>query len=111
MLNVKNLIYHRNSKAKQEYFLPQKYFLWLKTLSELILDEVTYMNAGTTGVTAKLADLLVITAIRHYLDNEVEYSQNWLGALEDPRITKAIELVHVTFYPTSTDFINFVPIT
>ncbi|WP_100640646.1 AraC family transcriptional regulator [Alteromonas facilis] len=66
----------------------------VKTLNELILDEVKNMNAGTTGVTAKLADLLVITAIRNYLDNEVDHTQGWFGALEDPRITKAIELVH-----------------
>ncbi|MFC3093463.1 AraC family transcriptional regulator [Alteromonas sediminis] len=66
----------------------------IKTISELIADEVTNLNPGTTGATSKLADLLVITAIRDHLDKASTDTPTWLGALKDPRITKAIELVH-----------------
>lgn len=68
----------------------------VKTLDELILNEVQSNDIGTNGVTARLADLLVITAIRNYLNSDIEMTQSYFGALNDPRISKAIKLVHET---------------
>ncbi|WP_100640636.1 AraC family transcriptional regulator [Alteromonas facilis] len=66
----------------------------ITTLSELILDEIQSASPGASGVIAKLADILVITAIRTFLETQPEKANAWFGALNDPRITKAIELVH-----------------
>jgi AraC-like DNA-binding protein/mannose-6-phosphate isomerase-like protein (cupin superfamily) len=66
----------------------------ISMLSGLITDEMQSANPGTSGVIAKLADVLVITAIRTFLEAQPEKSNAWFGALNDSRITKAIELVH-----------------
>lgn len=66
----------------------------IATLSELISDEIQSASPGASGVIAKLADILVITAIRSFLETQPEQANTWFGALNDPRTTKAIELVH-----------------
>ena len=66
----------------------------ITTLGELISDETQRTSPGVSGVIAKLTDILVITAIRSFLEMHPQQANAWFGALNDSRITKAIELVH-----------------
>ncbi|MBU3006132.1 AraC family transcriptional regulator [Paraglaciecola arctica] len=66
----------------------------LKSVVRLIELETTQPQGGSTGAISRLADLLVITCLREYIENQETSELSWLGALEDSRISKAIELVH-----------------
>jgi AraC-like DNA-binding protein len=49
---------------------------------------------GGATVMTRLADILVIHAIRSWLERSVEARTGWLGALRDPRIGRAVVLIH-----------------
>ena len=66
----------------------------VKNLADLLSHESSNIDIGSSGTIARLADLLVITALRQYLESQKETSLGWIGALEDKRIAKAIQLVH-----------------
>jgi AraC-like DNA-binding protein len=54
-------------------------------------------NAGSLGgglVTARLADILVVEAIRAYVATHPEDNVSWISALADPRLAKVIRLMH-----------------
>ena len=66
----------------------------ISSLTDILSEEVLNTDAGTSGVISRLADLLVITALRQYIEKQKDNQINWIGALEDTRISKAIQLVH-----------------
>jgi len=66
----------------------------LQPLIELMGDEAAQLGTGGETVVAHLADIIVIKAIRQWLQNAPEASQGWLGALKDPKIGKALALMH-----------------
>ena len=43
---------------------------------------------------ANLADIIVIQAIRHWIETSPDASSGWLGALKDPKIGKALAVIH-----------------
>ncbi len=66
----------------------------LKSIIELLESETSNSEDGSAGAISRLADLLVITSLREYIENNDTEELGWVGALEDSRISKAIELVH-----------------
>jgi len=66
----------------------------LKSIMSLLEIEVTKSEDGSTGAISRLADLLVMTSLREYIQSKDYTNLTWIGALEDSRISKAIELVH-----------------
>jgi AraC-like DNA-binding protein/mannose-6-phosphate isomerase-like protein (cupin superfamily) len=66
----------------------------VNTLAELLSNEALNTTIGSSGAISRLADLMVITALRQHLEAQRDNKLCWLGALEDQRISKAIQLVH-----------------
>ncbi len=67
---------------------------WLPSLLRLMADEAREMRAGGEAVITRLADILVIQAIRHWVQHDETAQTGWLGALKDKRIGRAILSMH-----------------
>lgn len=63
---------------------------WLPSLLHLMADEARQMRPGGEAVITRLADILVIQAIRHWLQHDAAARGGWLGALKDPRVGRAL---------------------
>jgi AraC-like DNA-binding protein len=66
----------------------------VNTLAELLTNEAFNKAIGSNGAISRLAELMVITALRQHLESQKNSKVGWIGALEDKRISKAIQLVH-----------------
>ncbi|GBL05285.1 AraC family transcriptional regulator [Glaciecola sp. KUL10] len=66
----------------------------IKSIIDLLESETRKAEDGSTGAISRLADLLIVTSLREYIGNNNNDKLVWVGALEDSRIAKAIELVH-----------------
>lgn len=66
---------------------------WLPVLLGMITDEVRHDRPGAEAVVTRLADVVVIQAIRGWLDAGGT-GPGWLRALRDPQIGRAVALVH-----------------
>ena len=66
---------------------------WIASTLGLMASEVARPRPGGEAVTTRLADILVIQAIRVWLDGQ-EDAGGWLGALRDPQIGAAVTAVH-----------------
>ena len=60
----------------------------------LLAVEAREMRPGGEAVITRLADILVIQAIRSWIETDPAAQKGWLGALQDPQIGQAIALVH-----------------
>lgn len=49
---------------------------------------------GSEIISARLADVLLVEAIRAYADNVDTFKIGWLGALSDPRLGRALRAIH-----------------
>jgi AraC family transcriptional regulator, alkane utilization regulator len=67
---------------------------WREALLEVLHVEVRQPRPGTDAILSRLADLLLTQAIRAYLLSLADADQPQVGAMRDPRIAKAIRLVH-----------------
>lgn len=63
-------------------------------ISSLLDAETSTIGIGAEAVIARLADILVITAMRQHLLELSDDKIGWLGALEDNRIGNALKLIH-----------------
>ena len=66
----------------------------LRTLMQLLAFETSQMSIGGEAVITRLADIVVIQAIREYLSSHNELDIGWLNALRDKQIGKALALLH-----------------
>jgi AraC-like DNA-binding protein len=66
---------------------------WLSVLLGMIADEVRHDRPGAEAVVTRLADLVVVQAIRSWLDTGGT-GPGWLRALRDPEVGRAVALVH-----------------
>ncbi|NHN36175.1 AraC family transcriptional regulator [Pseudomaricurvus alcaniphilus] len=66
----------------------------LQPLIQLMAEEAAALGAGGETVVAHLADIIVIYAIRYWIEHSPEASKGWLGALKDPKIGKALAVIH-----------------
>lgn len=60
----------------------------------LLAREARKVRPGGEAVITRLADILVIQALRAWLDGEPAGRTSWIGALRDPRIGRALLLIH-----------------
>lgn len=67
---------------------------WLRGTIRFIAQEARQNLPGCETVITRLADILVIQAIRTWLDEAREATHGWIAALHDRRIGKAMSLMH-----------------
>jgi AraC-like DNA-binding protein len=67
---------------------------WIQTTLRLMAAEARDVRPGGETVTTRLADILVIQAIRSWIAQDGVAQTGWLGALQDKQIGPAISLIH-----------------
>jgi AraC-like DNA-binding protein len=67
---------------------------WLESTLRLMAAEAAELRPGGETVITRLADILVIHAIRWWMQQDPASRTGWLGALQDPQIGRAIALIH-----------------
>lgn len=67
---------------------------WLQSTLRFMAAEARELRPGGEAVITRLADILVIQAIRAWIAQDPAAQTGWLGALRDKQIGRAITLIH-----------------
>jgi AraC-like DNA-binding protein len=67
---------------------------WIQSTLDFMAAEARVMRPGGETVVTRLADILVIQAIRSWLGQNQSVQAGWLGALKDKQIGRALSLIH-----------------
>lgn len=67
---------------------------WVQSTIRLMASEAQELRPGGETVVTRLSDILVIQAIRSWIENDPAAQTGWLGALQDRQIGRAISLIH-----------------
>ena len=67
---------------------------WMQSMLRLIASEACELRPGSEAVITRLGDILVIQAIRAWMESDPAAQKGWLGALQDPQIGRAISNIH-----------------
>ncbi len=67
---------------------------WLQSTLRFIAREARELRPGGETVITHLADILIIQAIRSWIDSAPEADQGWLAALRDEQVGKALAAIH-----------------
>ncbi len=67
---------------------------WIASTLRLMASEAQSPRPGGEEVITRLADILVIQAIRVWLEQESTTASGWLAALHDPQIGRALAMIH-----------------
>ncbi len=67
---------------------------WVQSTLRFIVAEAQQLHAGGETVITRLADILVIQAVRAWMARDPAAQTGWLGALRDKQIGRAIALIH-----------------
>jgi AraC-like DNA-binding protein len=67
---------------------------WMQATLRLIAAEARELRPGGEAVITRLADILVVQAIRSWLETDPAARTGWLGALQDRQVGRAIALIH-----------------
>jgi AraC-like DNA-binding protein len=67
---------------------------WMQSTLRLMAVEARELRPGGEAVITRLGDILVIQAIRAWLESDPAARTGWLGALQDRQIGRAISLIH-----------------
>jgi AraC-like DNA-binding protein len=67
---------------------------WIQSTLRLMAIEAQELRPGGETVITRLADILVIQAIRSWIASDPSARTGWLGALQDRQIGRALALVH-----------------
>ena len=67
---------------------------WIASTLRFMAAEAREPRLGGETVITRLADILVIQAIRSWIEQDPAAQTGWLGALRDPHIGRAISLIH-----------------
>lgn len=67
---------------------------WMQSSLRFMADEARSLRPGGEAVITRLADILVIQAIRAWMESDPAAQKGWLGALQDRQIGRAIALIH-----------------
>jgi AraC-like DNA-binding protein len=67
---------------------------WIQSTLRFMSVEAAAMRPGGETVITRLADVLVIQAIRAWMEQDPAARTGWLGALRDPQIGRTIALIH-----------------
>jgi len=67
---------------------------WIWSTLDLMAEETQHVRPGGEAVVSRLCDIVVIQAIRSWMDRDPAARVGWLGALRDPQIGAAIAAIH-----------------
>jgi AraC-like DNA-binding protein len=67
---------------------------WMRSILRLMASEAAELRPGGEAVITRLGDILVIQAIRAWMESDPAAQTGWLGALQDPQIGRAISSIH-----------------
>ena len=67
---------------------------WMQGVFGLMAAEARAFRPGGEAVITRLADVLVIQAIRAWMETAPAARTGWLGALQDPQVGRALALIH-----------------
>ena len=67
---------------------------WMEATLRLMAAEAKELRPGGEAVITRLADILVVQAIRFWLESDPAARIGWLGALQDRQIGRALTLIH-----------------
>jgi AraC-like DNA-binding protein len=67
---------------------------WMQSTLRLMAAEATEPRPGGETVITRLADILIIQAIRSWIERDPAAQSGWLLALQDKQIGRAIMLIH-----------------
>ena len=67
---------------------------WLQSTLRFIAREARELRPGGETVITHLADILIIQAIRSWIDSAPEANQGWLAALRDDHVGTALAAIH-----------------
>jgi AraC-like DNA-binding protein len=67
---------------------------WIQGTLGLIAAETRQTRPGGEAVITRLSDVLVIQAIRAWIESDASAQTGWIGALRDPQIGRALSLIH-----------------
>ncbi|MCU7872728.1 MAG: AraC family transcriptional regulator [Candidatus Thiodiazotropha sp. (ex Lucinoma borealis)] len=67
---------------------------WLQSTLRFIAREARELRPGGETVITHLADILIIQAIRSWLDSAPDANRGWLAALRDKYVGKALAAIH-----------------
>jgi AraC-like DNA-binding protein len=68
--------------------------VWMQSTLALMAAETKQPRPGGEAVITRLADILVIQALRWWIETDPSARTGWLGALRDDRIGHALALIH-----------------
>ena len=66
----------------------------IENISQLLESESKTIGVGAEAVIARLSDIMVVQAMRQYLNSLDDNQLGWLAALNDKRIGNALKLIH-----------------
>ncbi len=67
---------------------------WLRETMQFMASEARDLRPGSEAIVTRLADVLVIQAIRFWIEQHPGEQTGWLGALRDRNISRALGLIH-----------------
>jgi AraC-like DNA-binding protein len=67
---------------------------WLRSTLRLMALEAEAVHPGGETVITRLSDVLIVQALRAWLESDSAAQAGWLGAVRDPQIGRAISLIH-----------------
>jgi len=67
---------------------------WIDAGAQFILDESTASPPGASILVSRMLDVLVIRMMRIWVTSAKPEDKGWLGALADPRISRALKALH-----------------
>jgi AraC-like DNA-binding protein len=67
---------------------------WMQSALRLMAAEAKELRPGGETIITRLADILIIQAIRAWIERDPAAQTGWLAALQDKRIGRAITLIH-----------------
>ncbi|MEA3411157.1 MAG: AraC family transcriptional regulator [Pseudomonadota bacterium] len=67
---------------------------WLQSTLRFIAREARELRPGGETVITHLADILIIQAIRSWIDSAPEADRGWLAALRDDQVGRALAAIH-----------------
>lgn len=67
---------------------------WLQSTLRFMAAEAKELRPGGETVITRLADVLVVQALREWMEQDSSARTGWLGALRDPEVGRALGLIH-----------------
>lgn len=67
---------------------------WFRSTLNLLTAEAAARRPGHETVITRLADILIVQAIRHWIDADPAAQQGWLRGLRDRHVGRALALIH-----------------